>query len=42
MIIQFNEQFALPIDEIFSYFRTPADWVRLYGKAGEVKDLGDG
>ena len=38
MIIQFNEQFALPIDEVFSYFRTPADWVRLYGKAGEVKD----
>jgi hypothetical protein len=42
MIIQFKEQFALPIDEIFSYFQTPADWTRLYGLAGEVKNLGGG
>ncbi|NIM92225.1 MAG: hypothetical protein GTO18_00710 [Anaerolineales bacterium] len=42
MIIQFNEQFALPIEEVFSYFKTPADWTRLYGVAGEVKNLGDG
>jgi hypothetical protein len=42
MIIQFKQQFNLPVDEIFSYFRTPADWTRLYGLAGEVKDLGEG
>lgn len=42
MIIQFKEQFSLPIDEIFSYFQTPADWIRLYGKAGEVKNLEKG
>lgn len=40
--IHFSEQFALPIEEVFSYFRTPADWTRLYGLAGEVKDLGGG
>lgn len=40
--IHFREQFALPIEEVFSYFRTPADWTRLYGLAGEVKDLGGG
>jgi hypothetical protein len=42
MIIQFKEKFALPIDEVFSYFRSPADWTRLYGLDGEVKDLGEG
>lgn len=42
MIIQFKEQFTLPIDEIFSYFHTPADWTRLYGLVGEVKNLGGG
>ena len=42
MIIHFKQQFALPIDEIFSYFQTPADWTRLYGLAGEVKNLGEG
>lgn len=42
MIIQFKQQFTLPIEEIFSYFRTPADWTRLFGIAGEVKNLGDG
>jgi hypothetical protein len=42
MIIQFKQQFSLPVDEVFSYFRTPADWTRLYGLAGEVKNLGEG
>jgi hypothetical protein len=41
MRITFNERFALPIDEVFSYFVTPADWGRLYGFAG-VRDLGSG
>jgi hypothetical protein len=42
MIIRFKHEFALPVAEVYSYFRTPADWTRLYGLAGEVKDLGDG
>ena len=27
---------------MYEYFRTPADWTRLYGLAGDVKDYGDG
>jgi hypothetical protein len=42
MIIRFNEQFNLPAAEIYSYFHTPADWPRLFGMAGDSKDLGDG
>ena len=42
MIIRFIEQFNLPAAEVYSYFHTPADWSRLYGLAGDSKDLGDG
>ncbi len=42
MIVRFRHEFALPVEEVFSYFRTPADWSRLYGLAGEVKELGEG
>lgn len=42
MIIKFKHEFSLPAEEVYSYFRSPADWVRLYGLAGEVKDLGEG
>ena len=42
MIVRFSEEFSLPVDEVFAYFQTPADWTRLYGLAGDVKDLGDG
>ncbi len=42
MIIHFCEEFKLPVEEVFSYFETPADWARLYGFAGSVKDLGSG
>jgi len=42
MIIRFEHEFCLPVEEVYSYFQTPADWVRLYGLAGEVKDLGEG
>jgi hypothetical protein len=41
MRITFSERFALPIDEVFSYFASPADWSRLYGFAG-VRELGSG
>ncbi len=42
MIITFKREFALPVAEVYSYFRTPADWTRLYGLAGDVEDRGDG
>ena len=42
MIIKFKQEFSLPLEEVYAYFQTPADWVRLYGLAGEVKDLGEG
>jgi hypothetical protein len=42
MIIRFKNEFALPVAEVYSYFRTPADWTRLYGLAGVVEDRGDG
>lgn len=42
MIIRFKHEFSLPVEEVFSYFQTPADWARLYGLAGDVTDLGGG
>ena len=42
MTIRFREQFALPIGEVFGFFPTPADWVRLYGFGGAARPLGDG
>ncbi|MDH3253991.1 MAG: hypothetical protein OEM62_03290 [Acidobacteriota bacterium] len=42
MRVSFSESFRLPISDVFSYFPTPADWTRLYGLMGEVKELGDG
>lgn len=42
MRIDFEQTFALPVEEVFSYFATPADWARLYGLADRVRDLGDG
>ena len=42
MRIRFAETFALPAREVYAYFHTPADWVRLFGFAGRVTDRGDG
>ncbi|HSN67753.1 MAG TPA: SRPBCC family protein, partial [Thermoanaerobaculia bacterium] len=42
MIIRFHETFALPADEVFSYFQSPSDWIRLYGFGGGARDLGGG
>ncbi len=42
MIIRFSERFKLPVSEVYSYFQSPADWTRLYGLAGESRDLGGG
>lgn len=40
MIIRFCETFALPAEDVYAYFKTPADWVRLFGFAGQVQDRG--
>jgi hypothetical protein len=42
MIIRFKHEFSLPVEQVYTYFQTPADWVRLYGLAGEVKALDEG
>lgn len=42
MLIEFAEEFDLPVDEVYPYFRTPRDWPRLYGSFGEVQDRGEG
>lgn len=42
MRIEFREIIRLPPADIYAYFQTPADWVRLYGFAGRVVDRGDG
>ncbi|MCC7074011.1 MAG: hypothetical protein IT383_22070 [Deltaproteobacteria bacterium] len=42
MRIEFEERFALSPEHCYQYFKTPADWVRLYGAFGEVEDRGDG
>lgn len=42
MRIEFSEPIGLPAGLVYQYFRTPADWVRLYGFGGAVVDRGDG
>lgn len=41
MIVRFHHQFDLPSGEVYDYFRSPADWPRLFGLASDVKNLGD-
>lgn len=42
MLIRFDHEFALPVEQVDAYFRTPADWPRLFGFAADVRELGDG
>lgn len=42
MIVRFNEEFQLPIDDVYDYFRTPADWTRIFGFPGIARELDDG
>ena len=42
MIVKFREEFRLPVEELYAYFHSPGDWVRLYGIVGKVKEYGDG
>lgn len=40
--MQFSERVGLDPKTVYSYFRTPEDWTRLYGAFGATRDLGDG
>lgn len=42
MMLRFQERIGLPVSEVYGFFRTPEDWVRLYGSFGEVERLEDG
>lgn len=42
MLLEFNEKFDLPVEDVYPYFHTPKDWPRLYGSFGEVEDRGGG
>lgn len=42
MFLRFQERIALPVSTLYGYFRTPEDWVRLYGSFGRVEVLDDG
>jgi len=42
MLIQFRETIDLAVADIYPYFKSPEDWVRLYGFAGRVEDRGGG
>ena len=42
MLIQFEERFQLPIEEIFRYFSSPKEWPKLYGLPGEIKEHENG
>lgn len=41
MYLQFKEEFERPLNEIYAYFKTPADWTRLYSCGEPVKKLKD-
>lgn len=42
MLLEFDEEIPLPVEAVYPYFRTPADWTKLYGTFGSVEDRGDG
>ncbi|MBU0991909.1 MAG: hypothetical protein KJ737_05385 [Proteobacteria bacterium] len=42
MYLQFKEEFERPLNEVYSYFKTPAEWTRLYGSGEPVKTLKNG
>jgi hypothetical protein len=41
MYLSFREEFDLPISTIFPYFKSPADWAKLYGVVKPTKKLED-
>ena len=39
MYLFFKEEFDLPISQVFPYFKTPADWAKLYGTVKPTKNF---
>ena len=39
MYVYFREEFNLPVNDVFPYFKTPADWAALYGAVKPTKVL---
>ncbi len=42
MIIRFNEEFQISIDEMYENFITPAHWTRIFGFPAKARELNDG
>ena len=42
MLIEFHEEFGLPVERVYPYFRSPADWPGLFTAFGEAAELGQG
>jgi len=42
MIVRFEHEFALPLEEVERPFRSPSDWPLLFGFAGATEDRGGG
>ncbi|MCK5447661.1 MAG: hypothetical protein KAJ43_05925, partial [Gemmatimonadetes bacterium] len=42
MRVEFDEEFGVPVEQAYEYFRTPMNWPRLFGAFGEVEDRGQG
>ena len=42
MRLNFRHEYNLPLAELYSHVRTPADWTRIFGFPGNASDLGDG
>ena len=42
MLIEFDEEIDLPPERIYSYFRTPVDWARLFPAFTKVDARGEG
>ena len=42
MRIEFDEEFAISVEEAYGYFRTPSDWPRLFPAFAGASERGDG
>lgn len=42
MIIRFRHEYDLPLEDLYSHIKTPADWTRVFGFPGDATELGDG
>ncbi|MCC6796095.1 MAG: hypothetical protein IT366_13330 [Candidatus Hydrogenedentes bacterium] len=42
MRVDFNETFPVPLEQAFSYFPTPHDWVRIFAFDDRIIDRGNG